>query len=126
MSEGKYKASEQGSTAGTAVTFLLIGLGAGALVGLLLAPKTGKQMRKDLRRKYEGAKDTFEDWRDDAKEFAENAKEFAEDAIERGERNCGRSPRAWWQDCRGSSRPRDPAGQKLAAAVAPGLAESRG
>jgi gas vesicle protein len=84
MSEGKYKASEQGGTAGTAVTFLLIGLGAGALVGLLLAPKTGKQMRKDLRRKYEGAKDTFEDWRDDAKEFVENAKEFAEDTIERG------------------------------------------
>jgi gas vesicle protein len=77
MREGKYKASEEGSPAGTAVTFLLIGLGAGALVGLLLAPKTGKQMRKDLRRKYETAKDTFEDW-------AEDAKEFAEDAFERG------------------------------------------
>jgi gas vesicle protein len=77
MREGKYKASGEGSHAGTAVTFLLIGLGAGALVGLLLAPKTGKQMRKDLRRKYETAKDTFEDW-------AEDAKEFAEDAIERG------------------------------------------
>jgi gas vesicle protein len=77
MREGKYRASEEGSHAGTAVTFLLIGLGAGALVGLLLAPKTGKQMRKDLRRKYESAKDTFEDW-------AEDAKEFAEDAFERG------------------------------------------
>jgi gas vesicle protein len=90
MREGKYKASEQGSQAGTAVTFLLIGLGAGALVGLLLAPKTGKQMRKDLRRKYETAKDTLEDWTDDAKEFAEDAYErgsdFADEVRERGGR----------------------------------------
>ena len=39
MRSGKYEASDGGSSAGTAVTFLLIGLGAGALVGLLLAPK---------------------------------------------------------------------------------------
>jgi gas vesicle protein len=82
MREGKYKASEEGSHAGTAVTFLLIGLGAGALVGLLLAPKTGKQMRKDLRRKYETAKDTLEDWADDAKEFAEDAYERGSDIAE--------------------------------------------
>jgi len=88
MREGKYKVSEEGSQVGTAVTFLLIGLGAGTLVGLLLAPKTGKQMRKDLRRKYEGAKDTFEDWREDAKEFAEDAiergSEIADEVRERG------------------------------------------
>lgn len=90
MREGKYKASEQGSHAGTAITFLLMGLGAGALVGLLLAPKTGKQMRKDLRRKYEDAKDTLDDWKDDAKEFAEDAfergSEIAEEFRDRGGR----------------------------------------
>ena len=74
MRTGKYEASDHG---GTAVTFLLIGLGAGALLGMLLAPKPGKQMRKDLRRKYEGARGVVEDW-------SEEAKEFAEEAIERG------------------------------------------
>ena len=51
MREGRYE-SETGSRVGTAVTFLLIGLGAGAVVGMLLAPKTGRQMRRDLRRVY--------------------------------------------------------------------------
>ena len=78
MRTGKYEASHRGSSAGTAVTFLLIGLGAGALLGMLLAPKPGKQMRKDLRRKYESDRDVVvEDW-------SEDAKEFAEEAVERG------------------------------------------
>jgi len=76
MREGKYEASEQGQV-GTAVTFLLIGLGAGTLIGLLFAPKAGKQMRKDLRRRYEDARETIEDWKDEAREVAE-------DTLERG------------------------------------------
>jgi gas vesicle protein len=76
MRFGRYESSDSGSTA-TAVTFLLIGMGAGALVALLLAPKSGKQLRRDLRRKYEGALDTLDDWKDEAKERAE-------DALERG------------------------------------------
>ena len=75
MRIGRYEASDGGSSAGTAVTFLLIGLGAGALIGLLLAPKPGKQLRKDLRKKYDSARETMEDWTDDAKEFAEEAME---------------------------------------------------
>jgi gas vesicle protein len=74
MREGKYEASEQGGL-GTAVTFLLIGLGAGALIGLLCAPKAGKQMRRELRRKYEEARDTVENWRDEARGAAEEALE---------------------------------------------------
>ncbi len=77
MRSGNYEASDRGSSAGTAVTFLLIGLGAGALLGMLLAPKAGKQMRKDLRRKYESAKDVVEEW-------SEEAKQFAQDTMERG------------------------------------------
>jgi gas vesicle protein len=73
MAEGKY---ESGSTVGTAITFLLIGLGAGTVIGMLLAPKPGKQMRRDLRRGYENARETFGDWK-------ENAKDFAEDVMER-------------------------------------------
>jgi gas vesicle protein len=49
----------------------LIGLGAGTLVGLLFAPKSGKQMRKELRRKYEDARETIGDWKEDAKDAAE-------------------------------------------------------
>ncbi|MGC2182715.1 MAG: YtxH domain-containing protein [Terriglobales bacterium] len=75
MRIGKYEASGAGSAAGTAVTFLLIGLGAGALLGMLLAPKAGKQMRKDLRRKFDSARETVDEWTDDAKEFAEEAME---------------------------------------------------
>ena|ERR1044071_92977 len=75
MRTGKYEASDGDNSAGTAVTFLLIGLGAGALLGLLLAPKPGKQLRKDLRKKYDSARETVEDWTDDAKEFAEEAME---------------------------------------------------
>jgi len=76
MREGKYEASEQGNV-GTAVTFLLIGLGAGTLIGLLFAPKPGKQIRKELRRRYEDVRETIDDWKDEAREVAE-------DTLERG------------------------------------------
>ena len=52
---------------GTAVAFLLIGLGVGAALGLLLAPKTGRQLRKDLRRSYDDALETVSDWTDEAR-----------------------------------------------------------
>jgi gas vesicle protein len=77
MRYGRYESSDGGSHVGTALTFLLIGLGAGALVGMLYAPKPGKQMRKELRRRYEDARETFDDWR-------EQARDVAEEAIERG------------------------------------------
>lgn len=76
MRFGKYEPSDR-SNAGTAITFLLIGMGAGALIALLLAPQSGKQLRKGLRRKYEGALDALEDWK-------EEAMERAEDVLERG------------------------------------------
>ena len=75
MKIGKYEVSERTSQVGTAVTFLLIGLGAGALTALLLAPKSGKQLRRDIRRKYEDAMDTVGEWKDDAKEAAEEMME---------------------------------------------------
>jgi gas vesicle protein len=77
MQSGKYESSEDGGNIGTALTFLLIGLGAGALVGLMYAPKTGRQMRKELRKRYETARETLDDWKD-------QAREAAEDAIDRG------------------------------------------
>jgi gas vesicle protein len=83
MTTGRYD-SYEGSHIGTAVTFLLIGLGAGALMGLLLAPKAGKQLRKDLRRGYEDAKDSFDDWADEAKDRVREVGERVRDAAARG------------------------------------------
>jgi gas vesicle protein len=83
MTTGRYESSEA-SNIGTAITFLLIGLGAGALMGLLLAPKTGRQFRKDLRRGYEDAKDSFGEWADEAKERARDVGDRVRDAATRG------------------------------------------
>jgi gas vesicle protein len=65
MRSGKYESSA--STVGTAITFLMIGLGVGAAVGMLLAPKAGRQLRKDLRRSYDDVLETASDWTDEAK-----------------------------------------------------------
>jgi gas vesicle protein len=82
MRIGKYESSES-SHVGTAITFLLIGLGAGALTGLLLAPKSGKLLRRDLQRGYEDAKETLGDWADEAKDRVQDAKERVRDVGER-------------------------------------------
>jgi gas vesicle protein len=83
MSTGSYESSE-GNSVGTAITFLLIGLGAGALVALALAPKTGKQFRRDLKRGYNDARDTLQDWTEEAKDRVRDAKERVRDVAERG------------------------------------------
>lgn len=83
MRIGRYESSE-GNVAGTAVTFFLIGLGAGALVALALAPKTGKQFRRDLKRGYEDAKDTLQDWSEEARDRVRDVKERVRDVAERG------------------------------------------
>src|SRR6266849_7511492 len=83
MRSGRYESSE-GSNLGTAITFLLIGLGAGALTGLLLAPKAGKQLRRDLRRGYEDARETLDDWTEEAKGRVRDAKERVRTVADRG------------------------------------------
>jgi gas vesicle protein len=83
MRIGKYESSE-GSNVGTAITFLLIGLGAGAVVGLLLAPKSGKALRRDLQHGYEDARDTLGEWADEARDRVRDAGERVRDAASRG------------------------------------------
>jgi gas vesicle protein len=82
MRTGRYEASEDGSV-GTAITFFMIGLGAGALAGLLLAPKSGKQLRRDLRRGYEDARETLGEWSDEARERIQDAKDRVHEAGDR-------------------------------------------
>jgi gas vesicle protein len=83
MRSGSYESSE-GVHLGTAITFFLIGLGAGALTALALAPKTGKQFRRDLKRGYDEAKDRIEDWTEEARDRVRDATERVRDAAERG------------------------------------------
>jgi len=83
MRIGRYESSKS-SNIGTAITFLLIGLGAGALAGLLLASKSGKQMRRDLQRGFEDAKDTLGDWADEAKDRVREAGDRVRDVASKG------------------------------------------
>jgi len=83
MRYGRYESSDSNSI-GTAVTFLLIGIGAGALAALVLAPKTGKQFRRDLKRGYEDARDTLQDWKEETRDRVKDVKERVRDAAERG------------------------------------------
>ncbi|HEY0802002.1 MAG TPA: YtxH domain-containing protein [Steroidobacteraceae bacterium] len=73
MRSGKYES--YGGTAGTAITFLMIGLGVGAALGLLLAPKPGRQLRRELRRSYDDALETASEWTDEAKDRFEEVVE---------------------------------------------------
>jgi len=82
MRFGSYESSE--SNLGTVITFMIIGIGIGALTALVLAPKTGKQLRRDLRRGYEDARDSIQDWSEEAKDRVREVKERVRDVAERG------------------------------------------
>jgi len=73
-SSGEYHQS------GSGLTMLFIGLAAGALIALLLAPQTGKQMRKTLRRRYEDARDAMEDFSDQASDWVDKGSDWADKA----------------------------------------------
>ena len=79
---GEYRASDR-STVGTALTFLFIGLGVGALAALLFAPKSGKQMRRLLRRKYEDAVEGADELMERGSEWAKRGGEWADDVKDR-------------------------------------------
>ncbi len=80
--QGDYQPSDR-STAGTAITFLFIGLGIGALAALLLAPRSGRQMRKLLRRKYEDAVEQADELLERGTELFERGSDFAHMATEK-------------------------------------------
>jgi len=61
---------------GSKVSFFLVGLGIGALVGILFAPKSGEETREYLSSKAE-------EGRDYAQKKARELRERAEDLLER-------------------------------------------
>jgi gas vesicle protein len=77
--QGDYQPSDR-STASTAITFLFIGLGIGALTALLFAPRSGRQMRKLLRRKYEDAVEQADELLERGTELFERSSDFAHTA----------------------------------------------
>jgi gas vesicle protein len=77
-SEGEYRSS--GSNVSLVVAMLFIGLAAGALTALMLAPKTGRQMRRTLRRIYEDAHDAVEDFGEQAGDWFDKSSDWAEKA----------------------------------------------
>lgn len=74
--EGEYRSSNSNLSLGFAMLF--VGLAIGAVTALLMAPKTGKQMRRTLRRKYEDARDVMEDMQDQASGWIDKGSDWAD------------------------------------------------
>lgn len=68
---------------GSKVTYFLVGLGVGALVGVLFAPKSGEETREYLSKRAD-------EGRDFAQRKARELRERADDLIERGKEVAGR------------------------------------
>ncbi len=100
MSSGRYETSES-SSAGTAIVFLLIGLGLGTLAALALAPKTGKKFRRDLKRGYQDARETFQDWSEEAQGRARDAARDVKDRM----RGVAHSGASYAEELRQRSKP---------------------
>jgi gas vesicle protein len=62
---------------GSKISFFLVGLGIGALVGILFAPKSGEETREFLA-------DKAEEGREYAQRKARELRERAEDLVDRG------------------------------------------
>ena len=65
------------NSAGSKVSYFLVGLGIGAVVGILFAPKSGEETRQYLTEKAE-------EGREYAQRKARELRERAEDLVERG------------------------------------------
>lgn len=69
--------------AGSKVSFFLVGLGIGALIGVLFAPKSGEETREYLS-------DKADEGREYAQRKARELRERAEDMVERGKQVAAR------------------------------------
>ncbi len=72
-----------GDNTGSKVSFFLVGLGIGTLLGILFAPKSGDETREYLSKKAD-------EGRDYAQKKARELRERAEDLIERSKEIAGR------------------------------------
>jgi uncharacterized membrane protein YebE (DUF533 family) len=82
---GDYEFSRRQRSFTSAFGFLAIGLGIGALAALLVTPKTGRQVRKEMRRRYEDARDAVGDLSDRANGIWDRRDEWADAARKKAE-----------------------------------------
>jgi gas vesicle protein len=68
---------------GSKITYFMVGLGIGALVGILFAPKSGEETREYLTKKAD-------EGREFAQRKARELRERAEDIVERGKQAAAR------------------------------------
>jgi gas vesicle protein len=72
-----------GDNTGSKVSYFLVGLGIGALVGILFAPRSGEETRDYLTQKADEGKEY-------AQRKARELRERAEDLVERGKQVAGK------------------------------------
>lgn len=82
---GKSEISARRKSVATALICMGVGLGLGALAGLMTAPKSGKLLRKDMQRKAEGAREAVENLGKRAGDLLERGEELAEAAARKAE-----------------------------------------
>ncbi len=81
VAEGEYEPSGR-NTAALGFALLLIGFAAGAIAAALMTPKTGKQMRRELKRKAGDLRERVEDWSDQAGDWVDKGSDLAGKAQE--------------------------------------------
>jgi gas vesicle protein len=69
---------------GSKVTYFLVGLGVGALVGILFAPKSGEETREFLSQKADEGRDFAQRKAKELRERADDLIERSKDAASRG------------------------------------------
>lgn len=83
----------EGSSAATKLTFLIIGGGIGAVLALLFAPKSGVELREDIadatRKGIEKSKEAAAQIQDRAGEYYEATRERAADILETAKESAG-------------------------------------
>ncbi|SRR5579883_513590 len=75
--------TESTSNFGFGLMFLFVGLGIGAITALMFAPKSGKQIRRQIRRRYEDARDAIDGFSDQAGDYIDKGKSWAGKAKDR-------------------------------------------
>jgi len=77
-----------GENSGSKISYFLVGLGIGALVGILFAPKSGEETREYLSQKADEGREYAQrkarEIRERAEDFVERGKSAAQDFVDRG------------------------------------------
>ncbi len=77
--QGEYEPS-RGNTVAAGLALLLIGFAAGAIATALMTPKTGRQMRRELKRRAGDLRERVEDWSDQAGDLVDKGSDLANKA----------------------------------------------